>query len=425
MKVLFISHHVPVDPRTSIQGIFRRMRMFVDALKSISSLDMIFYVPRSQDTSRQAAERLQGALREHWDVDAQVHLCPRRQVNTASKWSSYWSSISNFYMQGVQAYTSGPEQVAFFDHCLDSHPDLIFAHRLPAICPVMRSKRSVPPVFLDLDDIEHIQLLRQSATETGIKEKILDYASVPALMWGERKAARCVHRMFVCSDLDRAYLRKLLYGSSVTTVPNSITIPEPESITPKPTLLFFASYLFPPNAEAAEFLIRKVWPLVHREMPEARLIVAGNNPEYIPSYSKSPSGVEFPGLIVDQLPLYREARVVCAPVLRGAGTRVKIVEAAAYGKPVVATRIAAEGLDMEDGREVLLRDEPEGFASACLTLLRDAQFCETLGMRARAIAQRHYDRTQTIESIRQMVNDVFLKHHRPAAEWVVGTTHCR
>ena len=136
-------------------------------------------------------------------------------------------------------------------------------------------------------------------------------------------------------------------------------------------------------------------------MPEARLIIAGASPEYIRGYHSRLPSVEFPGFVDDLDSLYRRSRVVCAPILSGGGTRVKIIEAAAHGKPIASTRLGAEGLDLRDGHELLLRDDPESFAQACLHLLKDSTLCERLGRTAFEAANRHYDRANIIRLIQK------------------------
>ena len=82
---------------------------------------------------------------------------------------------------------------------------------------------------------------------------------------------------------------------------------------------------------------RDVWPLIRKACPEARLIIAGNKPERIPSFASHPPGVEFTGFVEDLGQLYQRVGIVCCSILSGGGTRLKILEAAAYGKAIVST----------------------------------------------------------------------------------------
>jgi len=155
--------------------------------------------------------------------------------------------------------------------------------------------------------------------------------------------------------------------------------------------MFIGSHWYKPNGDGAERLLTRIWPLVRARVPGAQLIIAGKSPESIPSYSNPPAGVEFTGFLPDLDALYARSRVVVCPITMGGGTRVKLVEAGGYGKPIVSTRIGAEGLDLEDGVDVLLRDDDRSFADACIRLLSDDTLCARLGAAARAKAVAQYD----------------------------------
>jgi glycosyltransferase involved in cell wall biosynthesis len=146
-----------------------------------------------------------------------------------------------------------------------------------------------------------------------------------------------------------------------------------------------------------------IWPRIRQECPDARLIIAGDKADWIPARGSRPEGVELTGFVEDLDELYRNARVVCCPVQSGAGTRTKIVEAAAYGRPVVSTRIGAEGLGMKDGDSILLRDDPDAFANACVSLFRDDGLARRIGRRAREEAVRSFNRDDIVEKIRREI----------------------
>src|SRR5262249_250202 len=145
----------------------------------------------------------------------------------------------------------------------------------------------------------------------------------------------------------------------------------------------------------------RCWPRVRAAVPNATVRIVGRKPEEVPSHARPPAGAEFNGFVPDIDAVYRQARVVICPVLSGGGTRVKLVEAAAFGKPVVSTRIGAEGLDFQDGQHALLRDDADGFADACIQLLRDAALCERLACSTHAHAKQKFDRAAVLSRIRE------------------------
>jgi glycosyltransferase involved in cell wall biosynthesis len=227
--------------------------------------------------------------------------------------------------------------------------------------PLLLTKKPLPTVFFDLDDIEHIVLKRSMKKNSKWQEKLLCYSHLPQLIVGEFRAISLATNTFVCSELDRHYLRKWFHRKSVAVIPNAISIPEKYPLNREPTLLFIGSYGYKPNMEAAEFLLQKIFPRLVKIISKLHLIIAGANPENIRGYKPDIPGVTFTGFVDDLDSLYRRTKIVCAPIFTGGGTRVKIIEAAAYAKPIIATRIGAEGIEFRNGQEILIRDNEESF----------------------------------------------------------------
>jgi glycosyltransferase involved in cell wall biosynthesis len=408
MRVLFVSNSYPRDLRTYVTGSFQRMKTFIDAIRKIADIDLLFYVAPDVDTSPGAVSLRERELCKEWDAKIRLHLCKRHTANgSLSKWDYYFAGTRTLFEQSGYAQTSQAEQVKAFESCVRLKPDIVFVHRLSAMCPLLLSRETLPPVLFDLDDIEHVYFLRTIEKHWPWRYKLLQYSRLPALIMGEVKAIRLATQTFVCSEKDRNNLAMKWKLRGVSTIPNSVTIKRRLPVASEPTLLFLGAYWYQPNVQAADFLIANIWPLVRRTVPSARLIIAGSRPEEISAYSKPSPGVEFSGFAADLESLYRRSRVVCCPILRGGGTRIKIIEAAAYGKPIVATSIGAEGLDFRDGHELLLRDDPIAFANACVNLLANDSFCNRLGSAAHEAALRHYGRDKVAALIRTHVINAY------------------
>ncbi len=213
-------------------------------------------------------------------------------------------------------------------------------------------------------------------------------------------AIKLADAAFVCSEEDRRYLQRIGMARGVEVVPNGLPVPlSPAPRCPDPTVLFLGTYGYKPNSDAAHRLITQIFPLIRRQVPEARLIIAVVLPERIASFRSAPPGVEFTGFVPDLAALYAESRVVACPMIVGGGTRIKLVEAASYGRPMVSTRIGAEGLAFDDGREIVLRDDDADFAAACVELLLDDAACARLGLAARAKMQVTYAAEAIVDCI--------------------------
>jgi glycosyltransferase involved in cell wall biosynthesis len=262
----------------------------------------------------------------------------------------------------------------------------------------------------DIDDVEHRLAIRSALGCRSWFSKSINLLKVIAIFLAERKAARLSERLFVCSEYDRRYLQQLGFGSRVVTVPNAISFPSSSPFFAGQTVLFLGFLSYPPNSEAAERLVSVIWPLVLRKCPRAQLIIAGKAPENVPSYRLTPKNVEFTGLVGDLDKLYRRTRLVCCPLSSGGGTRLKLIEAAAYGKAMVSTSIGVEGLSFSNGTEILIRDDDLGIAEACARLLHDDGLCARLGEAARTKAKSLYDRPV----IRDRIASEFRAMFRPS-----------
>ena len=380
------------------------MGMFIKAIKDIAHIDMLFYVRPDVDISASAILEMEQAFSTYWNANISLFLCPRYiDQKKVSLWTKYGLPALNIFNQLDYKCTSGTQQVEILETCLDRNPDAIFAHRLSAMMPICLTRKKLPPVFFDLDDIEHVRFFREVGQPPWWKSKALLYLQIPSLFLGETRAIRLATQTLVCSNHDRTYLQRMCRAKGVSVIPNSVDIPELKPLAESQSLLFIGGYKYSPNIRAAEFLIKKVLPLIRQKIPAAHLIIAGLYPERITCYSHNLPGVQFAGFVDNLDELYNSVRVVCAPIFSGGGTRFKIIEAASYAKPIVTTTIGAEGLEMENDKDVLICDDLQSFANACVTLLDNSDKCKKIGLSARKKAIQFYEKNNVIQLIQQTI----------------------
>lgn len=402
MRILLVSASLPGNAAQSSHGIFRRLDMFVDALKRVASeIDALFYVQPDTDISEDNTAQIQAILEARWGVKMGLTLCHcTTQPERKDFWGMYVHPSLGFHNIPEYAQTSNAEQVLALESCLDRAPDFIFVHRLRCMPPLLLTKKKLPAFFFDLDDIEHVSFLRGILSPPHWLGKYLLGLRLPALLVGERHAIRAAKRTYVCSEIDKKKLESLFGGASVEAVPNAVQLPA-YSLTPtKPTLLILGQYAYPPNKIGAEFFLDQVWMRVLEAVPEAECLIAGANSDKIRQFPSPPPGVKFMGFVDNLDGLYDSARVVVCPILSGGGTRLKIIEAAAYGKPIVSTTIGAEGLALKNDEHLLIRDDPKRIAEACVLLLRDTAEAQRLGLAARATIIQRYDYAMIVEKIK-------------------------
>jgi glycosyltransferase involved in cell wall biosynthesis len=403
MQTLVITATEPPMPGRDVHAVYRRLGLFLAAIGEISEQIAIlhFAQPGNWALTKSPIE-LNEMQSAYWGRRVSASLVTADPFDAS--WLGYVRSVFSVSHQGRFSAFGGESQVAAVRSSLLGGPQLIFVHRLEAMIPVLQIEQDLAPIVFDLDDIAHWMVLRAALEKPGSPREIRRLLQAPAILAAEYRAAKLARKTFVCSELDKRYLRRLSF-EGITCIPNAIDLPSAfVPPTPEPTILFLGGYQYQPNADAADRLITRIWPKIRAAIPAARLVVAGNLPQLIKSFASAPAGVEFPGIVQDLELLYRETRVVCCPITRGGGTRVKLIEAAAHAKPIVSTTVGAEGLALRNEVDVLIRDDDNSIADACLQLLADSDRCQILGRGAFDAARRHYDAKQ----IRLLIKDQLL-----------------
>lgn len=157
------------------------------------------------------------------------------------------------------------------------------------------------------------------------------------------------------------------------------------------TLIFTGAFNYFPNRDAAEYAAREIMPRIRQSDPNARLILAGSHPPHELVEQISDPHIEVIGNPSDMTEVAKHASVSIVPLRMGSGTRLKILEAFAWGLPVVSTSIGCSGLDVANECDLLVQDDPEAFAQAVVRLWADPTLYATLRQNARRRAEEGYD----------------------------------
>jgi glycosyltransferase involved in cell wall biosynthesis len=156
-------------------------------------------------------------------------------------------------------------------------------------------------------------------------------------------------------------------------------------------LVFTGSMDWLANEDGIVQFMKKVLPIIRRQIPDSTLWVVGRRPSVrLQKLANEIPGVRVTGTVADIRPYMAKASVYVVPLLVGGGTRLKIFEAMAMGRAVVSTSIGAEGLPVVPGRNIVLADEPEDFARQVVELLNSRPRREELGRAARQLVEKSY-----------------------------------
>lgn len=260
--------------------------------------------------------------------------------------------------------------------------DLVFCFRmssaswLRAVKPF--AKVQYAGMVIDFDDIES----RWFSQSFALERSMLSFAwrtkkkrDIWLLRAVENRLLRTRWPILCCSEADASVLRERVRSADIHVIPNSISVDAqlPE-VRPHDgfVVLFVGALDNDPNRDGLHFFAREVWPHVRRELGDtAQLHVVGRNPLPDVTALDGHDGIRVIGSVPTVTPEYARADICIAPIRFGSGTRTKILEAFAQGRPVVSTTLGAEGIDATDGQEIMLADDAKGFADAILLLKRD------------------------------------------------------
>jgi len=165
-----------------------------------------------------------------------------------------------------------------------------------------------------------------------------------------------------------------------------------------PSLFHIGSMNWMPNEEAVKWFISNVWDDIHAEYPTLKLYLAGRNmPDWLLEM-KMPN-IEIVGEVEDALTFISSKQIMIVPLLSGSGMRVKIMEGMALGKIIISTTIGAEGIDYENGKNIVLADSPEEFNKMIKYYLNDQNSAEQVGIQAKKLIKEKYDNKVITEKL--------------------------
>ena len=301
--------------------------------------------------------------------------------------------------------------------------DLVWFSGVRAWVAAGMPAQAVPPSVVDVYDLDDEKILRRPSrplpgagsplalrsAAVARRSASRAYARVEVARWRHlyRRCGRARLVAVVCSDLDASRAGGKGFVE-VRVVPNGYPSPAfpvgRVAVSERPTVVFAGTLRYPPNADGARWLAEEVAPRLRSRVPECRVRLVGRH-QPAQRTLHDPPRVELVGPVDDIASELARADVVVVPVRYGSGTRLKVLEAFAHRVPVVSTTLGAEGLDVTDGAEVLLADDPDAFADACARLLGGSDLRRRLVERAQA----HFRERFSAELVEQQVEAVARK----------------
>jgi len=267
------------------------------------------------------------------------------------------------------------------------------------VCDFLTMSINLPPALyraavLFQHNVESTIWQRHCEMQTGAIKRAFFHHQWQKMSDYERSVCRRFNTVIAVSPVDREQMREAFGLQEIYDVPTGV---DTDYFRPlggaaaSPELVFTGSMDWMPNEDAIHYFAEQILPRIAREIPDVTLSVVGRNPSpSLKALAAANAHIKVTGRVPDIRPYVDRAAAYVVPIRIGGGTRLKIYEAMAMDKPVISTRIGAEGLPVRDGEELLLADDPEGFARAVIRTLNDARLAGRLGRRAGALVRERF-----------------------------------
>ena len=393
LKILWLSHLVPYPPKA---GVLLRSYHLVRETARRNELDLLAFSQRNllepiYDDVDAGLDEARVALGEYCrsvefvPLPSDGHRWGRemialRALATGRAYNEVWATSRDYRARVREALATTRYDVVHFDTIsLMQYADLV-----PPQCATV----------LDHHNVESHMLVRRAENEGhGLKRRYfgLEARRVEAL---ERRWCPSVDLNIVCSDMDGERLGQVAPGAPVLTVPNGVDIDffdAPAGGVRKPRIVFVGTLDWYPNTAAVRFIAHEIWPRLRERAPEMECdIIGGRPPDDLVALAKRDERFHVHGFVDDIHPWMEQAVCYVCPIRDGGGTKLKILDALAMSKALVAHPIACEGIDVTPGLDVVFAETPGDFVDAILRLADDPQLRHGLERNARRLATERY-----------------------------------
>jgi polysaccharide biosynthesis protein PslH len=270
------------------------------------------------------------------------------------------------------------------------------------------------PAILTHHNIESHMMMRRADNARRAVARAYYRLEARRLEAFERRVAPAYAAHITCSELDTERLRSIVTDATVVTIPNGVDCDffSAAHVSTRPNSAVFVGtmnwYL---NVDAMQFFLREIWPQLRARVPDATMDIVGSNPPAdLTRLARSLPGVTIHGYLPDVRPLIDSAALFVCPIRDGGGTKLKILDAFAMQKCVVAHSIACEGIDVTAGQDVVLANTPEEFVSEISRLFQNERERVDIGAAARRLVERNYSFRQFGDQLSATIEDIVRRH---------------
>jgi polysaccharide biosynthesis protein PslH len=397
-SLLVISNKIPYPPDG---GDTSRLFNFIQYLAYEWQIDLIAYERFEKHTRVDARTDFDNPLKS---------IC--RTINslklpnmTPTRWKRYFGLMANTLPSPSFAYFSPWMRDAITTSLCNGNYRAVLVSSLPMAQFVPAGALGGSSIY-DQVDAYH-PLHKEALRWVSKKARIYTYLDALKVKHYE-KSILCGHfgKNLVVTEHDAAALRKLSPRVKVDVVPCGVDTSyfSPISGEIPNRLIFTGTMRYGPNIDAMIYFCNEILPLIADQIPDIKLYIVGHSVDS-KIQDLTSDRVVVTGRVPDIRPYLASGAVVIAPFRLGSGMHVKNLEAMAMERAIVATSRGIQGINAQSGRELLVSDDPGGFADGVIRLLRDSELRRVLGQAGRRLVLQRYSK----ECVGQQMNELLLQ----------------
>ena len=391
---------IPGSAMNPKMGSGQRTAVFFSALIKIGPVDVVMIGPERRNKTKVF---FPGCASFHFAQSNRVRPSPRKGVG----WLIH--NLRRFLFLSKE-YSKEPSVARAIEQLITpDHKIIAFRYSLPfcvsGLKPTLGRK-----IFVDVDDRDDQTFLTsaKSIFGTSVLFKIFEKFIYKAV----RKTL--IKRLGTASFVWFAAKEDMLNLNGVTTsvinnVPFFSSNYKPVANTSKTqTILFVGTFKHRPNQNGVRWFLKNCWPKIHERLPNAIFRIVGiGDWKSLENEFPSVKNVQFIGYVDEVTPEYEQARLVISPLFEGGGSKIKVIEACSFGKPVVASTHSVRGFGDDIGNAIPHTNEPDTFIDLCTTYLLDDKASDQLGADLKVMQEETFSRQATEQKIVDDIQSAF------------------
>lgn len=388
MKILLITHILPWPPRG---GCAQRNYNLIRQAAKEHQLDLVTFYRREH---LRHGETLDGGIAAMKRLCREVHVYP---VNgDGNRLSYYWTLLKNLFSSDPYsaALYHSPEMIAKVNELLAANDYDVIEIGEIGLLNYADLAPGIPKVLIHHNVESQLLYRRAEVASNGVMKNYIKLQAYRTARF-EQKGGRTIERHTTCSEVDKKTLERIAPGIKAVVVPNGVDtelfVNTGEPVVPN-SLVFVGGLRWLPNRHAMISFAREVWPILKERIPDIKITVGGGGPpEELVELSKKDPNFVVPGFVDDVNSVISQAAVYVVPISVGGGTRLKILDAMSLSKAIVSHPIGAEGIQVQDGENLILASTAEQMADTIVELLQNEELRSKLEQNARRTAEQVYD----------------------------------